>query len=375
MTRTLRWSAALGAVALAAGLTAIAGASVAAAAGPDTGSTSGGYVWASQPTTPSYDALTPWSWNSAGLVNHINRTGTGNYVVTFQGVAHKGGTAQVSTYGSTVADCGIVKFAPAGTDEQVAIHCFKPGGTTPVDAQFDAYYAKPKGTANYLAYALADQPSSAAYTPSAKFQYDNRGGTITVTRSGVGMYQVAIPNIASYPTSVQVTAYGAKLRRCAVLDWYPGTDGTQLVDVECVNPVDVPADSKFVVSMQNVMNLLGANAAAEAAVWADQPVATDPYTPDLDYQWNNSNFTGGLGPALTITRTGTGNYRVTIPALGQITDGGHAEVTVYGTTSGRCQVVDWGFGDNQSELVDVHCSSTSGSAADQYFTMQFTGQQ
>src|SRR4051794_15220389 len=42
-----------------------------------------GYVWANQATTGSYTAPAPYSWNSRGGANTIQRLGTGRYSVTF----------------------------------------------------------------------------------------------------------------------------------------------------------------------------------------------------------------------------------------------------------------------------------------------------
>src|SRR3954469_4558965 len=70
-------------------------------------------------------------------------------------------------------------------------------------------------------------------------------------------------------------------------------------------------------------------------VWADRPTAGS-YTPDGFFQYN------GSGQVNTITRLGTGRWRVKFPGIGSAAragvpgSGGIAHVVAYGLTAANC---------------------------------------
>jgi hypothetical protein len=290
--------------------------------------------------------------------------------VRFAGVGTPGGTVQVSSYGATAANCKVVGWYPRGGDQYVDASCFSPSGA-PVDSRFTVSYTQPIGPGGQIAYAWADQPSTASYTPHRDYQYSNTGGVLTVKRTARGAYTVKVPRMATHPTSVAVTAYGPGNELCRVLRWTPSATSatTQLVQVRCTTPAGTAADSRFVVAMLKQIGLMGNNLLANAAVWANDPTAAT-YTPSTGYQWNISNAAGGQGANATVQRASTGRYHVLLPSQYPTTSGGHVQVTSYGAGTKRCQVLGWGSSGTAMQVVVV-CTTRTGAPSDATFTLQF----
>jgi hypothetical protein len=217
---------------------------------PYTGTVTGGYLWANQPTTSSYTPNTTYQWNSTGANNTITRTGTGAYTATFPGLTFGGGTVEVTAYGSGSGHCKVVSWG--GTNVNVA--CFTSGGS-PLDTTFTLNYANqisPNGTPSF-AYAWADQASASSYTPATTYQYgflhsecSSFMGPITVRRSSVGHYAVQIPTLAATGSNVKVTAYGSSSESCKVVSWFASGSGTE-ADVACFNASGVAVDTRYVI--------------------------------------------------------------------------------------------------------------------------------
>jgi hypothetical protein len=98
---------------------------------------------------------------------------------------------------------------------------------------------------DHLAYAWANNSSSASYTPSAPYSSNPSGGGVTATRSGTGQYGMTWTGASGElldGADVQVTAYGAGNVQCKTTGW--GGDG---VGVRCFTPNGVLADSQYVI--------------------------------------------------------------------------------------------------------------------------------
>ena len=108
-----------------------------------------------------------------------------------------------------------------------------------------------------LCYVWANSATTASYTPSSTYSYNlvYRWGGNTVTRSGVGTYQVTCRGVGGAGSGaantswgggvhVQVTAYGGTSNYCKVVSW--GTGGANFTgNVKCYNPAGAAADSQF----------------------------------------------------------------------------------------------------------------------------------
>jgi hypothetical protein len=214
-----------------------------------------GYVWANNPTLPSYTPSTAYQFNSTGALNTITRFGAGTYRVSLPGLGGLGGTVKVTAYGSGNASCKVTSWGTFFGDEPVNVLCQTPAGA-PVDSQFTMTFDADIGLLGTLtdpwpavperAYLWANDPSSAAYTPSLSYQYNSGGGTNTVTRSSIGVYQVTLPGIGTSRGHVEITAYGSDSSRCKVASW--GASGSdELVNVRCFDPAGAPVDARYAV--------------------------------------------------------------------------------------------------------------------------------
>jgi hypothetical protein len=99
------------------------------------------------------------------------------------------------------------------------------------------------------AWAWANMPSSATYTPSATYTYNPTGAPISITRSAVGVYSIRFSNlvpIAGTGGNVQVTPYGAGTSQCRVQNW--SSSGSDLIiNVRCYTTTGAPTDSMYTV--------------------------------------------------------------------------------------------------------------------------------
>jgi hypothetical protein len=98
------------------------------------------YLWANKPLKDSYVPSSGYQYASLGELASITRQGVGLYTVTFVDMP-KGGSAQVTVYGSKARRCQIGSIRKDGLPQRVAVRCFK-GGGDPGDARFSLSYEK-----------------------------------------------------------------------------------------------------------------------------------------------------------------------------------------------------------------------------------------
>ena len=331
-----------------------------------------GYVWNDRTSQAGcYQPASYYSYNSRGSVNSICRTGVGTYLVHFADLASPGGNTQVSAYGSTASHCKVGSWVPSGTEEQVAVYCFSFSGAAQ-DSYFTTSFTAGGGSANTLAFAWANNPTATSYTPSSAYQYNSRGGGLaTIAHTpGSGFYTVDFPDSFGPAAGggVKVTAYGSTTSgQCKVTSWGP-SGSSERVGVQCYNSAGSVSDEYFSIAYVNGMNILGDNLTADAYAWADQPSAAG-YTPAPAYQ--RSTTISGSG-TITISRPAAGTYDVFLPYQDQGLDGGHAEVTAYGSGTNRCQVGSWST-TTGGRNIRIYCFSNTGTLTDSYFAVQYTG--
>jgi hypothetical protein len=100
-----------------------------------------------------------------------------------------------------------------------------------------------------LAYAWADQPKAASYTPSLPYSYNSAGGPITITRSDEGTYAVKFAGLGGNGVvggNVQVTGYGTGHEICHVRNWSSGGPDF-IVNVKCKNALGIEDDVRYTV--------------------------------------------------------------------------------------------------------------------------------
>jgi serine protease len=328
-----------------------------------------GYVWNDRTSEAGcYQPSSFYAYNSRRSVNSVCRTDVGSYVVHFADLASSGGNAQVTAYSSAAANCKVGYWVPSGTEELVGVYCFSFTGEAQ-DSYFTSSFTAGGGSGNTIAFAWANNPTAASYTPSSTYQYNNRGGPATITRTGTGAYTVSFPDDIGPAAAggVKVTAYGSSDGVCKVVGWGPIGSAEQ-VFVQCYTSAGAASDEFFSVVYVNGQNILGNNLMADAYAWANQPSAAS-YTPALSYQRSTTIASSGT---ITISRAAAGSYDVFLPYQDEGLDGGHVAVTAYGSGTNRCQVGFW-FGSGGGRTTRIYCFTNAGVLADSLFAVQYTG--
>jgi hypothetical protein len=306
-----------------------------------------GYVWASQPLTPQYVAATGYEYSSAGQPIVITRSGVGDYLVRFRGLATPGGVAHASAYGTGNGDvCTVAWYRPRGADEFIRVRCFD-GNGNPSDSRFVANVTDQQAAPGHFGYLYSHDPNPAggSYVPDPQWSYDSAAQPIVVTRTAVGSYQVLLGALdKTFPGDYwngyfRATAVGSAPVRCEVLD--PRFFVPVSVPVRCYDPAGLAVDSRFTLTYAHGVNLLGSPTTHATASALPQPAANP-----VVGGWSNPG-----GPP-TATRLGVGDYLVSFPGLAM--PHGHAMVNAFGTPPQYCTVAAW-FPSGGAEVVRVNC--------------------
>jgi hypothetical protein len=342
------------------------------------------FVWADQPTAASYTPSTFYQYNNRfdqdpsggrntypSVANTITRLSTGSYRVDLPNFNFFGGVVHVSSY-STANHCKVGRWYPNGAKLEVYVNCYSSAGAL-ADTRFTVlFYKNARNLPTHgLAYLWANNSTASSYTPLDTYQYNSRGAKNTVTRSGVGQYLVNFPkmqlnaNEQSKGGTVQVTAYGSSSNHCKVGSWGESA-GTLSASVRCYTSAGALADSLFTASFMREPGTLGivrdSDESTAHYVWANSPSSAS-YTPSTFYQAYNTASSN----LSTITRSGTGQYSVTIPSL-KAADDTLALVTAYGSSTNRCSIGGWGGSPVQ---VSVNCYTVGGVLVDERFVLYY----
>jgi hypothetical protein len=211
----------------------------------------GAYLWASLPSSASYQVTGGFAWNSTnGAISIVHTPGSGLYSVNLAGQNLSGGTVQVTAYGAGNAYCKVENWG--GTNVNVA--CFNGSNGQPVESKFDLVYdtKSPNNTPSYT-YAWANQPTSNSYSPLATYEHGSLNSecgpitepNVTITRLATGLYFIDFPGMASIaatPLFVKVTGYGGGSDTCEVADvGVNDADGEAWVNCFSANGTNVDA--------------------------------------------------------------------------------------------------------------------------------------
>ncbi len=168
-----------------------------------------------------------------------------------------------------------------------------------------------------IAYAWANRPASAVYTPDANYVF-NDDQPVQISRHMLGRYSVAFGRVAGAGANVQVQLYGADAGYCNAQGWNNGT-----VNVLCYDAAGAPADRQFVVL---AIKAAAGEEAQVAYAWLNNASAAS-YSAAAGYRF---------GPGdMNVARTTAGNYRVNL--AGNVRNRHIALATGYATTA-RCNV-------------------------------------
>ena len=313
-----------------------------------------GYAWANQASSASYVPSGTYSYNISGGGVSITRFATGVYSVKFTGLGHvaAGGNVQVTAYAGWSEACKVSSWSSGGADFTVSVRCFTTSGTA-ADSLYTVMLTWPQAATSGLGYAWANNPTSASYTPNAAYAYNGSGGSVSITRSGTGVYAVTFAGLSSGAGGdVQVTAYGTGNEECKVQSW--GAGGSFTASVRCYTAGGTPKDTLYTV----LVNQPQTTTKGIGYVWANNATSAS-YTPNTFYAYNGSDGN------VTITRSGVGAYAVKFAGL--TGGGGHVQVTAYGGSNESCKVVNWSSGADFN--VNIRCFSAAGALVDTRYTV------
>lgn len=296
----------------------------------------------------------------------VERQARGTYQLRFEGLAAIA-TDNVGSFQAVALDrrlriCSLGATGPSGSDLVVTVLCTGHGGTT-ADAPFIVTYtyagaATPEGDPS-IVYAV-DTNESGPSTPTPildLLQYASGGGATTSARTSTGVYQLVTGSIAPYGGATLVT--GALGRPCRVAWWYPDLSALRQ-ELRCAGPDGDPQDSQRTVLYVKGTGFGGFIERPAAYAWADRATAAS-YRPDPAYRWSSSVASP------RVTRTGTGDYRVTFPKQ---PGGGAAIVSAYGTAFHTCQVTS--IARRKPAAVGVRCFDGAGARSDSRFVIVWT---
>ena len=310
--------------------------------GPRLLASKAGYVWGSDPTSPSYVAVGEYRYNSSGGPVSVSRQGTGSYRVTFAGLGDPGGVAHATAYGANANFCAVVRWNPSGADETVEVKCWD-RGTAEVDTMFVANFAVGSQAGAALSYLWADGGNrTGRYTPNDQYRYDTTGQAAWIERAGAGHYKVFVPvskGLTGDPSTFQVTSYGAATFRCKLSRV---SIATGVHEVVCHDAVGTPYDSKFALTFSSQGSVLGRT--------------------DKRYGEYTDASAGTTNPA-------TGVYVVPARELGQA----RGQVVAYATrdSSTYCHVGRW-YVSGADLSMEVRCFDSGGNPAAAQFMVGVT---
>ncbi len=313
------------------------------------------YAWADQPNNPSYTANPSFSFIGTGGGIRITGTG-GSYAVTFGGLSRAGvgGTETfiVTPYGSNRAHCVAGFYTDTGVSIVVNVFCFDAILTTTTPSAFTILAVGSNSLPARSAFAYANNPIAAHYTPDPNFSYSSTvGATLAITHDSLpGNYRVNLgtgnPAGSAFLVNSQLSA-----NLCEIGEWKPVTARIRCFDAGS----GIPFDADYQVLQLGA----GRPGMRFGFAFADQSTAAS-YTPNT----SRSHSTGG---SIKATRSAVGHYAVTFTGLQKLA--GHTEtvqLTPFATAYVNCNVISW-TSLASALKANVECRNLAGNFRDSRF--------
>lgn len=205
------------------------------------------YLWADQPSAASYTPSITYQYNSAGVLNTVQRIGPGNYSAILPSLgAGAGGSVRVTAYGTGAEHCKVGGWVASGTGQAVNVRCFN--GAQPVDARFTLTYTRNNVFKRTEGQVWADQPTApGCYTPDPYYQSNTYSRVNSACNTGAaGSHYVLYPELfaSGARSSALVTAYGSGPEYCKVQSWYDAGRNAQ-VNLRCFDAAGLPVSTRF----------------------------------------------------------------------------------------------------------------------------------
>jgi hypothetical protein len=213
------------------------------------------YLWANEPTSPSYIPDTSYQYNPSGGTNTVTSSGTGNYTANLPGLDRKGGTVLVTAYGSTAAHCQVTDWGSDSSGTTVNVNCTDATGAA-ADEQFDLVYSifetagYGPGSGNGGAIWAYNDTRKTPYDVSKRYSINIDGEEMFAQRIAKGQYVWSM-NVEDQWTSstVLVTAYDAPGSYCNTYYW-SSTSTETYVYVNCFDAAGAPSNTRFTATFQ-----------------------------------------------------------------------------------------------------------------------------
>jgi hypothetical protein len=318
-------------------------------------------VWllADQPNaTSGYNPDPAHSFDSANAGMAVLPSGTGAYSVLADEIVRNTGNVQVTVYGSS-NHC----WTETNTGGRADVFCYDASGNR-ANTEFALFYQYRSGNAGNVNHTIAFATIANGFAGGAGSPYNSTGGTVTGTRNGTGLYTVLFSGLTNSGGQIQITPYlpNSGSPRCTASGWSASVSGTT-VNVGCVANNAAPVNTGFILTYSYGVTFGNYGIGGPfygAYTFANQPTATKRYAPGDHYQYN----TFGTGP-LSIQRTGTGLYTVTVPGSPTFARS-IALVSAVGPAVTWCNVMSL-----SGTVVNVGCFAQGGVPTDSKFTLTF----
>lgn len=213
------------------------------------------FLWANEPTAPSYTPDLDYQYNPGGGTNTIIRNSTGNYAATLPGLTRVGGTVIVTAYGGAPAHCQVSSWSGGSSGTTVYVTCTNGSGVA-TDEEFSLVYSifevagYGPGSGNGGAIWASKDKDNNPYDVSTRYSIAIDGEEMLAQRIGKGSYTWTM-NVEDTWTSsaVIVTAYGSPGNYCTT-DYWSSSSTTTTVYVHCFSATGAPADTPFTATFQ-----------------------------------------------------------------------------------------------------------------------------
>jgi hypothetical protein len=328
-----------------------------------------GWVWNNNPSTPG--TTTPdasYSYNSSGGAISATRNAEGDYTVLFAGLGNSlASDVQATAYGGGANFCVVGSWSSSnGTDVAANVFCYNTAGSLADNSFTLLYQARSSDDAfrAKLAFLWANEPTTANYTPDTSYQYNETGGTNTITRNGAGSYTANLPGLTRTGGTVLVTAYGSTAARCQAAGWTGGSSGTD-VNVTCTNAAGVATDEMFDL-VYSILETAGYGQLSNigGAIWAFNDTRKTPYDVSGKYSVPFGFF------KMYSQRIAKGAYVWTITVDGDAWISTTVLATAYGVPGNYCNTNSWQMNSTTISIY-VNCFNAAGAPADTQFTATF----
>lgn len=289
------------------------------------------YVLADQPTSPSYRPNPRYSYNAFGSGTWIVRLSAGSYEVRIDSTGWGRALGFAATaHGSSSVQCGVSVYSTFPSFMRIRVSCYDTRTLAATDSRFTLLVVGRGALNPRSAFAFANQPSAALYTPNPLTSYTSGPDSMWIRHGPtVGSYTVSVGTGSPGGSTFLVHAQAGTHNVCKVGPWH-----TYNVQVSCFDATGAPADARyFVLQVER-----GRNNRRLGFAWVDQPTAPlgVAYTPNIGFSHNSS------GGAISAVRNAVGQYVVRFEGLVKLP--GHTEnvqVGSFGATSTACRVVNW----------------------------------